>query len=42
MRRSVMTMSEIGATLVGMLFSPWLEIAALAVGFFLALYYDWK
>ena len=35
-------MPEIGTFLVGMLFSPWLEIAALAIGFFLALYYDWK
>lgn len=37
-----MTMLEFGAVLVGMFFSPWFEIAGLALGFFLAMYYDWK
>ncbi len=38
----MMILSEIGAVLVGMFLSPWFEIAGLAVGFFLAMYYDWK
>ncbi len=38
----MMILSEIGAVLVGMFLSPWLEIVGLAVGFFLAMYYDWK
>lgn len=41
-RDVMMILSEIGAVLVGMFLSPWFEIAGLAVGFFLALYYDWK
>lgn len=43
--RNVMVMiilAEIGAVLVGMFLSPWLEIVGLAVGFFLAMYYDWR